>query len=110
MTTLREALEAPERLIGAWIYLPRDRASWSLESECHALDTEDVAPEDEDEPDAGVPRWTLERGLCRVMLAADFQDVIGNARAQVAEPTAEILFRALLHYLRFDAFVDLGTG
>ncbi len=105
---LRDAIATiAERSTTAWVYLPADR-NWSLSSKCAILESEEVPPEHEDEPDAGVPEFAKRNGLMRVLPVAVVQDIVTNARAQEPDATLEVLFEALEYYYENDAFLVIG--
>jgi len=94
------------RPIGSWIFLPRGE-DWSLESEAVTLMSEEVPPEDEDLPDAGVPEFAKQRGLIQVMDVAALQDVVLNLLSQQPNANIDEVFRAFIHYYRQDAFIQI---
>ena len=105
--TLKELLlEIAQQSTKAWLYLPDDKR-WDLNSMCAVLESEEVPPELEDEPDAGIPQFAKQNKLIQVLPVTVVQDVVKNARAQKANATVEDLFKALLFYYKNDAFVDL---
>jgi hypothetical protein len=91
----------------AWLYLPRD-TEWSSDTGGALLQSEEVAAEEEDLPDAGVPKVALDAGLVQVLPLTTVQDVVANARA--ARPSVEVteLIAALKFYYERDAFIDFG--
>jgi hypothetical protein len=87
----------------AWLYLPHAHP-WSLGSAAAAWVSDEVPPEAEDEPDAGVPEAAKRAGLMRVLPIAVVQEIVANARAQVPHADEALLLKALLHYYDTDAF------
>ncbi len=109
MRTCRDVLMNIEREDPkAWLYLPSTR-DWSLESMAMVLRSEEVAPEEEDEPDAGVPGEAKELGLMQVLPVTVVQDVVSNAMNQQPDAPDERLFEALLYYFRHDAFLKMDS-
>jgi hypothetical protein len=92
----------------AWLYLPSTR-DWSLESMAMVLQSEEVAPEEEDQPDAGVPREAKEIGLTPALPITVVQDIVSAARNQQPDAPDERLFEAFLHYFRHDAFLKMDS-
>lgn len=104
MNSFQEVLEtAFERSTREWLYLPFDR-EWSLASEATTLESEEVPPELEDEPDAGVPIIAKRNNLMQVMPVATLQDIIVNAKMYKPEISNQQLFEAFLFYYNNDAF------
>jgi hypothetical protein len=95
-----------DKSLRAWVYLPKDR-NWSLHSTSAVLESEEVPPEFEDEPDAGMPEFAKRTNLIRVLPVAVLQEVVSNARAQISDATFEELFRAFEYYYENDAFIEL---
>ncbi|HWU54675.1 MAG TPA: hypothetical protein VN175_04175 [Rhizomicrobium sp.] len=87
-----------------WIYLPSHK-NWSLDSECAVLASDEVPPELEDEPDAGIPQFAKQRDLIQVMPVASLQDVVSNAHQQKPLATPDELFAAFKFYCEHDAFI-----
>jgi hypothetical protein len=94
-----------DRSTSAWVYLPASR-DWSLHSQSITLESEEVPPELEDEPDAGVPRVAKDHALVRVLPVATLQDVVFNARQQRPLASLEDLFAAFKFYYERDAFIE----
>ena len=90
----------------AWVYLPTDR-NWSLSSKCAILESDEVPPELEDEPDAGVPEFAKKNRLTQALPVTVLQDVVRNACAQKPDATPQDLFQAFEHYYKHDAFIKL---
>ncbi|GGL28469.1 MULTISPECIES: DUF7716 domain-containing protein [Caulobacter] len=89
----------------AWVYLPSTK-NWNLESKSAALESEEVPPELEDEPDAGVPQFAKDEGLMQVMPVATLQDIVSNAREQKRSASLMDLFAAFEFYYERDAFIE----
>jgi hypothetical protein len=89
----------------SWVYLPQAR-NWNLNSESAILESEEVPPELEDEPDAGVPQFAKDHGLMQVVPVATLQDIVSNARAQRPLANSADLFRAFEFYYERDAFIQ----
>lgn len=88
----------------AWVYLPADR-NWSLKSPCLVLESEEVPPELEDEPDAGIPVIATQNNMIEVLPVSDVQDIVENARAQKQNLCDDDLFAAFIFYYKNDAFI-----
>lgn len=93
------------RSTNEWVYLP-DNKDWSLESKSTTLESEEVPPELEDEPDAGVPQFAKDHNLMQVMPVATLQDIVYNARQQRPNASLEDLFLAFKFYYDRDAFIE----
>ena len=90
----------------AWVYLPTDR-NWNLTSTCAVLESEEVPPELEDDPSAGVPGFAKQNGLMQALPVTVVQDIVVNARSQKPGATLEDFWRAFLYYHKHDAFINL---
>jgi hypothetical protein len=101
---LREALTLAEASPhDAALFLPGD-GGWAIDTPCAILA---VDPYDDGEAD---PPFARQWGLRRALSVAQFQDIVANAREQIAEPTPEQLLNAMLFYYDRDAFIDFGEG
>jgi hypothetical protein len=89
-----------------WVYLPVE-SHWRPDSVSAVLESEEVPPEMEDEPDAGVPEFAKRNGLAEVISVADLQDVVRNLREQKANASIEDQIAAFEFYYRNDAFIVL---
>ncbi len=87
-----------------WLYLPLEK-NWDLNSKCAILESDEVPPELEDEPDAGVPEFAKQNGLKETLPISTVKDIVWNARAQKANVTLEELLRAFQYYYKHDAFI-----
>jgi hypothetical protein len=90
----------------AWLYLPRDE-KWSLNSNSVILESDEVPPEMEDEPEAGVPLFAKQHNFVRVMPVASLQDVAINVQLQMPHATPEQLFEAFIFYYENDAYIKI---
>src|SRR5437773_2710427 len=90
----------------AWVYLPADK-NWNLNSESAVLESEEVPPEMEDQPDAGVPEFAKQHQLIQALPVTVIQDIVTNARAQKPNANIDDLFRAFEYYYKHDAFAKL---
>jgi hypothetical protein len=91
----------------AWVYLPSNK-NWSLDTKSAILESDEVPPELEDEPDAGVPEIAKRNGLIQVLPVTVLQDIITNARSQKEDATLQEIFEAFEFYYNNDAFIILG--
>lgn len=83
------------------LFMSFDDEPWTLQSRCMiVLDEEDE--EDEPHPEADTA------GLEYVIGVDAVQDIVENARDQVASVTTEQLLVAFLYYYDHDAFVELS--
>lgn len=104
MSHLKEVLHGiADHSIRAWVYLPADK-NWNLDSACEVLESEEVPPELEDEPDAGVPEVAKGNGLIQVLPVSTMQDIVSNAKTQKPDATVSELFKAFIFYFEHDAF------
>ncbi|WP_441467226.1 DUF7716 domain-containing protein [Bradyrhizobium xenonodulans] len=90
----------------AWVYLPSGR-KWSLASESATLESDEVPPELEDEPDAWIPQFAKRHDLVQVMPVTTLQEIVSNARQQKPNATLDELFAAFIFYYKNDAFIEL---
>ncbi len=105
MRDLREVLLGiPDASDLAWVYLPAE-GEWSLDSQCEVLESEEVPPELEDEPDAGVPDFAREHGLVQVLPVSTVKEIVSNAQLQRPKACVEELFQAFKFYYQHDAFI-----
>jgi hypothetical protein len=94
------------RSVRAWVYLPSHR-NWSLDSESATLESDEVPPELEDEPYAGVPEVAKQHSLMQVVPVATLQDIVSNALQQKPDATPQELFAAFNFYYNNDAFIEM---
>ena len=104
LITLREALSvADSSRDDAALFLPL-REVWSLDTACALLATD---PYDDSE---APPKLAQDHGLGYALSVPQLQDIVSNARQQVAEPTPEQRLAAILFYDDRDAFIDFSGG
>ena len=109
LVSVTEALlNIPNSSGTAWLYLPVDR-NWSLDSKCAILESEEIPPELEDDPNAGEPEFARKNGLMQVLPVTVVQDIVMNARMRTALQTADDYLNAVLYYYKHDAFIDLTS-
>jgi hypothetical protein len=107
LVRLREVLEKPDDLDEkAWLYLPAAR-KWDLDSDCAILRSEEVPPEMEDDPDAGVPVFAKANGLTQALPTATVKEIVANARLQRAEVDLPTLLEAFIYFYDHDAFLQI---
>lgn len=87
----------------AWLYLPR-APEWSPTTEAAVLVSEEVPPEEEDEPEAGVPEYAKLNGLRQVLPVTVVQDVLAHLASSKVDPTPVERVSALKFYFDHDAF------
>jgi len=78
-------------------------ATWTVETPCAVVDNDDL---DETGSHPLVVRHNLERALS----VSQVQDIAANLAAQGAEGTERELLRALVFYVKNDAFVEYPFG
>ena len=88
-----------------WVYLPSD-GNWHLESKSAVLASDEVPPEMEDEPDAGVPKLARQNRLVQALTVTDTQGIVRNAKMQVPDAGDEQLFEAFMYYFVNDSFMQ----
>jgi hypothetical protein len=99
LTTLGEVLGNDSRFnCGHFLYLPMDDV-WELETRCAVLAWSDLD---------GVPDLAQQSGLSYALGIAAVQDVIANAREQIASVSLAQLLEAFLFYYDHDAFITFG--
>jgi hypothetical protein len=89
-----------------WVYLPYG-GTWSLDSLAITLESDEVPPELEDDPDAGIPQFAKQHNLMQVIPVGSLQDVVSNALQQKPNATPEELFIAFRFYYSNDAFMEM---
>ncbi|MEQ2005994.1 MAG: hypothetical protein ABMA26_04280 [Limisphaerales bacterium] len=114
MSALNQMLDFKEALSGiavtsatAWLYLPAAE-TWNLNSKCALLESDEVPPEKEDEPDAGIPEFAKQNHLKQALPVTVVQDIVTNVMAQKVDATPDDYFRALEYYYKHDAFMNLA--
>src|SRR6476469_1487810 len=86
---------------GGWLYLTA--SPWSLETQgVFVKEDKDADPNS----DAHVPDIVKRNGWAEVLDAASIEDIVLNAKVQIAEPSEEDLFEAFNFYVDNDAFMD----
>ena len=89
-----------------WLYLP-SKVAWTLESPSLVLESDEVAPEQESHPDAGIPEIAKQLSMMQALSIAEVQDALANARSQKPDATVNELFEAFLYYYDNDAYLKL---
>jgi len=89
-----------------WLYLPVER-NWNLDSKCAILESDEVPPELEDDPNAGVPDFAKQNMLVEALPITVVKDIVWNARGQRANVKLEDLLMAFQYYYKHDAFIAL---
>jgi hypothetical protein len=106
-TPLREILRRIDRENEkAWLYLSAEE-KWKLSSPALVLESEEVPPEMEDDPEAGVPEIARRLKMMQALPVTVVQDIVRNATSQKADASDDDLVRAFLHYYDHDAFINL---
>jgi hypothetical protein len=99
LTTLGEVLGNDSRFnSGHFLYLPMDEV-WQLETKCAVLAQSDLD---------GVPDVAQQNGLSYALGIAAVQDIVANAREQIASASLAQLLQAFLFYYDHDAFITFG--
>jgi len=86
------------------VHLPSD-VVWDLESKSAVLESEEVTPEEEDEPDAGIPRIAELNNLIEALPVTVIQELVQNVRSQKPAAGVDALLKAPLYYYDNDAFI-----
>ncbi len=108
MLKLRDVLKDIERSSPkAWVYLP-DHKQWHLDSMSAVLESEEVPPELEDDPNAGIPEFARHNHLMQVLPVTVVQDILRNTRAQKTNASIDEYFQAFEYYYRHDAFIQFN--
>ncbi len=87
----------------AWLYLPSGE-DWALESPAAILVSEEVAEDEEDQPDAGVPEYAKAHGLRQVLPVPVVGDILANLESLRPSAGSSEMLSALMFYWRNDAF------
>ena len=80
--------------------------TWHIDSKSAVLESDEVPPEKEDDPDAGVPEFAIKNQLRPALCVTDTQGVVINAKAQLPNVSDEQLFEAFMFYFEHDAFIE----
>jgi len=106
--TLRQALiSIDSQSSRCWLFLPAS-VSWTLDSVCLIEESEEVPPELEDDPNAGLPQAAKDNDLMYALSVTEVQDIVANARTQKSVVSDRELFEAFLYYYDNDAYIELG--
>jgi hypothetical protein len=89
----------------AWLYLPASK-NWKLESPGLVLESDEVPPHREDEPDSGVPDLARRLGMIQALPIADVQDIVWNVRRQRPHIDDQTLLKAFLYYYENDGYIS----
>jgi hypothetical protein len=107
LTLLRSVLEHPDDLDeGAWLYLPA-KEKWTLDSPSAVLRSEEVPPELEDDPEAGIPEFAKANTLMQALPIGTVKEIVNNARLQRPDVDLPTLFEAFLYFYDRDAFKEI---
>jgi hypothetical protein len=108
MTSLREVFAQLAKLDEmAWLYLSSVEP-WRLDSKALVSRSEEVPPELEDDPEAGLPELARQHGLMQVLPISTVQEIVENARQQRPDVGEVALLKALSYYYDHDAFLSLS--
>ena len=88
----------------AWLYLPAD-APWALEASASVLESTEVPPDMEDDPEAGVPLYARKHNLIQALPISDVQSIVQHRKAAIPEASIDDLLEAFLYYYDNDAFL-----
>jgi hypothetical protein len=103
LVRLQEALSlADHSPLQTALFLPPG-VKWNLETPCALLE---IDPYDDSEDS---PPFAQEHRLRHTLRASQLQDILENAREQLANPAPEQLLAAFLFYWDRDAYIDFGT-
>ena len=106
--TLQKVLEHIEKYsCRYWVYLPSED-KWNIGSKAAVLESEEVPPELEDDPDAGIPVVAKANKLMEALPISVVQSIVRNAQAQVSDVSMEQLFEAFVYYYDNDAYIQLA--
>lgn len=90
-----------------WVYLSEEE-SWKPESPCLVLQSDEVPPEEEDDPDAGVPEIAKKLKMMQTVTVAEVQDIVANCKMQKSDASDETLFEAFIYYYDNDAYIEIA--
>ena len=99
-------LKIDEEDAGGWLFLPRDKQQWTLDSPAVLLELNEVPPGTENVEDVETPELAKREKLKCILSGVDVQDVIGNLRQQMPDADLDDIWNAVLHYYEFDAYKD----
>ena len=93
--------------VGGWLFLPNDER-WTLDSSAALLELNAVPPGTENEKEVETPELAKSHQLKRVLLGADIEGIIDNARQQKPNVNLNEIFSAILYYYEHDAYKDFS--
>src|SRR5262245_9272097 len=93
--------------VGGWLFLPKDKR-WTLDSPAVLLELNEVPPGTENEEEVETPELAKTHQLKRILLGADIQGIIYNARQQKHDVDLNEIFSAILNYVEHDAYNDFS--
>ena len=88
-----------------WVFLDED-GPWTLDSASAVLTLDEVPPELENDPNAGIPEFAVVHGLIEAVSIATLQDIVSNALQQRESASLDELFSAFTFYWSNDAFIQ----
>ena len=101
--TVRELLAGDEPPLDHWVLLP-DEPKWQLDTRCAIVEGDEL-DEPEDHPLAA------EHALIGCAIGTnEVQDIIANAKEQIAAPSPDQLLAAFEYYIDNDAFIDFAEN
>jgi hypothetical protein len=93
--------------VAGWLFLPQDER-WTLDAPAVLLELNAVPPGTKNEKEVETPELAKSHHLKRVLLGADIQGIIDNARQQKPDVDLDEIFSAILYYWEFDAYKDFS--
>lgn len=106
LITFTELLSSIDQHSEGWVYLPANEP-WSLESPSTVLKSDEVPPELEDDPQAGVPAFARQNNLMQALPVSTVRDIVSNVKSQRRDAPLPLLFKAFLFCYDHDAFIKL---
>lgn len=104
--TLEDVLAQIENFSAkAWLYLAEEHG-WKTSSIATVLESEEVSPEEEDHPDAGIPLIAKTNGMKQILPVTVVQDVMANLKFSRPNATADDWVEAARFYYENDAFIS----
>ncbi len=115
ITTLAELFARPAsaHTCNDWLFLPpaEGEHGWSVDTVAIVMPSEEVAPDQEDVPDAGTPAIVIERGYRSIVPWQTLQGIIDRPRSfcrqrNLSQPLAAVLIDHLYYDYKFDAYLE----
>ncbi len=90
-----------------WLYLPKDKAHWSLSTNgFFYIEDLSLSPDELDELEEGF----VNDGWVVTLSKDDIEEVIANLKQQTPNPSPQQIFEAFIYFYEKDAFLTLSQS